>query len=280
MGARPDPRPAAPRRNTMSLTAQKPAPTLASPAAGGRLALLACAALASALVLGSGAARWWQARQVAAELLRGRESKFPLDSLPMAFGDWVGERTELDPQIVARTGSNDLITRRYVNKSTGAAVELIALHGPAADIFVHSPELCYPRAGFASYGEVLERAIPAQGREIPFRSAAYTRGDPPRADTQEVFFSWRYNGRWTTQVNRPKEMERIPGMYKVQVSRRLERTESRSVANPSEAFLRLFVPAIEARIRGESATTTAAEAGPDGARAARSEPTSPGAPPR
>ncbi len=238
----------------MSLTARTIAAAPPAPATGARRsrALLACAALACALVLGSGAVRWRQARLVEATLQLEKESPFPLDSLPMTLGDWVGEKTELDPQIVAGTGCNDLITRRYINRVTGVAVEVIVLHGPASDIFVHTPEWCYPQAGYSPAGDVMERTIPCLGAEALFRSAAYTKGDPVRPDTQEVAFSWRYHGHWTTTVNRPKEMERIAGMYKVQVSRRLQAAEARSVANPCEAFLELLVPELEKQIREHS----------------------------
>lgn len=239
----------------MSLTAAPTldaAPAPAAPARSPR-ALLACAGLACALVLGSGAVRWWQARRVADALALGKESPFPLDSLPMALGDWVGERTELDPEIVARTGSNDLITRRYVNQTTGVAVELIVLHGPASEIFIHSPDFCYPRAGYAPLGDAGDRPVRVPGGPVTFRSAAFTRGDPAHPDTQEVYFSWRYNGRWTPDVRHPREMQRVAGMYKVQVARRLQGAEARAVANPCEAFLELLVPVLEARIKGPAA---------------------------
>jgi hypothetical protein len=239
----------------MSLTA---APTLdaapPAPAAPARTsrALLACAGLACALVLGSGAVRWWQARRVADALALGKESPFPLDSLPMALGDWVGEKTDLDPEIVARTGSNDLVTRRYVNRTTGVAVELIVLHGPANEIFIHTPELCYPKAGYWAAGEFGNREVRGPDGPVTFRSVAFTRGDTARPDTQEVYYSWRYNGRWTPDVRRPREMQRVAGMYKVQVARRLQGAEARAVANPCESFLEFLVPALEARIRGQA----------------------------
>jgi hypothetical protein len=260
----------------MSVTAPTVAAAPPAPATGARpsRALLACTAIACALVLGSGALRWWQARRVEAMLQLEKESPFPLDSLPMTLGDWVGEKTELDPQIVAGTGANDLITRRYVNRVTGVAVEVIVLHGPASDIFVHTPEWCYPRAGFAAAGEVMERSIPLGDAKAPFRSTAYTKGDPARPDTQEVIFSWRYNGRWTTTVNRPKEMERVAGMYKVQVARKLQANEARTVANPCEAFLELLVPVLEARIRGQSPPSQATP-GPAVAPTAPRDPTPP-----
>ena len=244
----------------MSLTAPTVAATPRAPAGGARAswALLACAAAACALVLASGAVRWWQARRVETMLNLERESPFPLESLPTTLGDWAGEKTELDPQIVAGTGSNDLITRRYVNRVTGVTVEVIVLHGPASEVFVHTPDFCYPRAGFFPAGEMMDRAIPCMGDKLPFRSVAFTKGDPAHPDTQEILYSWRYNGRWTTVVNRPKEMERVAGMYKIQVSRRLQTGETRSVANPCEAFLELMVPALEARIREHSQPPQAA----------------------
>jgi hypothetical protein len=238
----------------MSLTAPTVAAAPRAPAAAARAprALLACAAAACVLVLASGAVRVWQARRVAEMLNLERESPFPLENLPMTLGDWTGEKTELDPQIVAGTGSNDLITRRYTNRVTGVAVEVIILHGPASDVFIHTPDYCYPRAGYAPAGETMDRMISCLGDKLAFRSVAYTKGDPARADIQEVLFSWRYNGRWTATVNRPKEMERIAGMYKVQVSRRLQPREVRSVANPCEAFLELMVPELEKQIREHS----------------------------
>jgi hypothetical protein len=236
----------------MSLTATQPAaPPASAPTARPSRALLACAGLACALVLGSGAVRWWQVRQVESRLAGERESKFPLESLPMTLGDWVGEKTELDPLIVARTGSNDLITRRYVNQATGVALDVIVMHGPASEVFIHSPSNCYPRAGYSATGDEGDRSVRGPDGPTTFRSAAYTKGDA-RAETQEVYYSWRYNGHWTPSVERPKEMQRIAGMYKVQVARRLARDEARALDNPCEDFLRALLPALEARIKGHA----------------------------
>ena len=153
----------------MSLTAPtladpRPAPTPAPAAGRSSRGLLACAALACALLLASGGVRWMQARAVEARLGRDKESPFPLESLPMAVGDWSGEKTELDPLIVARTGSNDLITRRYVNQATGVALDVIVMHGPASEVFVHSPTNCYPRAGYNASGDTARPAGPRPRR--------------------------------------------------------------------------------------------------------------------
>ena len=204
------------------------------------------------LLVVSGALRTRQARRVEVELAKGRESPFPLATIPLTLGNWAGTTTELDARIVEATGSSDHVTRRYVDQRTGVSVEVIVLYGPTSDIFIHSPELCYPKAGFTTAGEIYERRVASTAGAVPFRSLAYQKGDPGQADRQEVYFSWRYNGRWSTSVSSPKVSERIPGMYKVQVARRLSPREARTLDNPCEDFLEALLPALESRIAGQS----------------------------
>ncbi len=109
---------------------------------------------------------------------------------------------------------------------------------------------------------VFERPIAGPKRPgpatVPFRSLAFTKGKGGLADLQEVYYSLRYDGRWTTQSVSSKALKRISGMYKVQVSRRISDRERRDVDNPCEPFLAALVGEIEARIaatRPETATT-------------------------
>lgn len=210
-------------------------------------------ALVIALLLISGGVRLRQVRRVEAALTQGRESPFPLSTVPLALGSWVGTPTDLDPRIVEATGSTDHVTRRYVDRRTGVTIDVILLYGPTSDIFIHSPELCYPKAGFAWAGETIERPIEDGRGRVPFRSVAFVKGDPAGEDRQEVYYSWRYNGRWSTSVSSPKESERIPGMYKVQVARRISSKESRTLDNPCEDFLGALLPDLESRIVRQTA---------------------------
>jgi hypothetical protein len=63
-----------------------------------------------------------------------------------------------------------------------------------------------------------------------------------------VYFSWRYNNKWSPDVGKQKHFERIPSMYKVQVARRVSDHERRDVGNPCEAFLQELLPDLEQRI--------------------------------
>jgi EpsI family protein len=203
--------------------------------------------LVCVLLVGSGVARWWQSGRIGAMLEQGKRSPFPLETVPMTLGEWKGKATEFDPEIARKTGAIDSIFRHYVNQQTGVGVDVIVLYGPSTEMYIHMPENCYPRAGYAEVAAPAEHAIKAGGIEAPFRSLLYAKGEGGQAELQEVYYSWRYNGHWTPQVGTQKQFERIPGMYKIHLARLVKEGERREVGNPCEALLHELLPEIERR---------------------------------
>ncbi len=142
----------------------------------------------------------------------------------------------MDPRIVRGSGSTDIITRRYVDRGTGVGLDVVVLYGPTSDMFIHTPELCYPSAGYEPLPGTAERPIDVGGgASVPFRSLAFGKGEAGLLDVQEVYYSLWYDGRWTTRSTTPRASMRIPGMYKVQVSRRASGPRARDLDNPSGA---------------------------------------------
>jgi hypothetical protein len=203
--------------------------------------------LACALLVASGLIRSWQAVRIQAEIARGLNDSFPLESLPLTLGDWQGEPTKLSEEIARGTGAKQIVTRRYVNQNTGVALDVILLFGQAVDMYIHSPELCYPSAGFALLSGPDLRMIHTPSGDAPFRALVYAKGDGASANLQEVYYSWRYNGRWSPEIGIQKHFERISGMYKIHIARHATGREARYEGNPSEAFLRVLLPEIEHR---------------------------------
>ena len=203
--------------------------------------------LACALLVASGLIRSWQAMRIQAELARGLNDSFPLESLPLALGDWQGESTQLNEEIARGTGAKQIVTRRYVNQHTGVTLDVILLFGQAVDMYIHSPELCYPSAGFGLLSGPDLRMIQTPSGDAPFRALVYAKGEGASANLQEVYYSWRYNGRWSPEIGIQKHFERISGMYKIHIARHSTGREARYEGNPSEAFLRVLLPEIERR---------------------------------
>jgi EpsI family protein len=204
--------------------------------------------LVCALLVSSGAIRLWHARRVRETAESGRTSAFPLKELPLTLGNWRGADAILDPRIAQHTGASDAVFRRYVDQATGATVEVIVLYGPAVELFIHTPEVCYSAAGYTQSGVSGRRVVTTRGVAAPFQSLVFEKGQGGDADILEVYYSWRHQGHWTPELGMMKQIERIPGMYKVQLARRLTVHERRDVDNPCESLLEFLVPEIERRL--------------------------------
>ncbi len=206
-------------------------------------------ALVCAILLSSFALRAWQARRIEERLTRERlRPTIKLADIPLELGPWKGVNETLDPMIARATGADQIVTRRYVNQDTGVSIEVILLYGPAVNMYIHSPELCYPTAGFAQVAGPDSRAIKTANSTIPFRTLVYSKGEGGVANLQEVYYTWWYNGRWSPQLGNHKDFERIPSMYKVHLSRTVTGGENRTVGNPCERFLGALMPELERRM--------------------------------
>jgi hypothetical protein len=233
-------------------------------------------ALACALLLGSAAVRLWQARRVGAEIVAGRMPPFPLKELPLELGPWKGSDGELNPEIASAAGCTGNIARVYEDERTGLKLSVIVLYGPAASIYIHAPELCYPKAGFGQemgpIGRAIEVPTPAgaAGR-AQFASLLFTKGEGGLAEREMVYYAWWYKGIWSPGQLNQKLYERIPGMFKVHIQRRagpyerlrLEAADRPGLGEePCESFLKVLLPEIERRIAaaGGAARRVAARA--------------------
>src|SRR4051794_18479336 len=179
----------------MSLIAPPPlAPEFAEPAPKpGRRprppALWARAALAVLVLAASGGIRAWQGRNLDFAQKAGRVSPFALDGLPTTLGHWVGTKEPLDPAIARATGCTDHAFRTYTDDRTGTKLSLIVLYGPAADVFIHSPENCYPAQGYTKLDGPDLRAVAAGKQKVPFHALVYSKGEGGQADRQEVYYT-------------------------------------------------------------------------------------------
>jgi hypothetical protein len=208
--------------------------------------------LAVVLLATSGAVRAWQSWGVNDALRQGRESPFPLSTLPMTLGDWKGEARELDPEIARETGCSDHVFRSYHNAKTGSRIDLILLYGPSMDVVRHSPVICYPDAGFSYTATPEPRTVEVGQDRYPFSSMVFAKGDDSQPVHQEVYYTWgkaRPNRsdslEWSPDAGSWKKLARVPGLYKVHLQRDVSPLERREFGNPCEAFLTELMPWID-----------------------------------
>lgn len=205
---------------------------------------------ACAVLLLAGVVRYWQERRVEAVLQSGRNVGFPLKMLPMSLGPWrvPGEREEdLDPEIKQVTRTIDFVKRHYVNEQTGVGVDILILYGSVS--IAHKPEICYPGAGFTLVENPRRRTLPVAGGAATFLSLIFAKGEGGAVEKQEVLYSLRVGSKWTVDLDF-KRLERVPSLYKVQLSRRVGPGERLENAGPCVSFLDAMLPELENRISG------------------------------
>lgn len=217
-----------------------------------------------AILLGaSGAYRYWRDFQFATLESESRACPFPLKEISTSLGGWrmlEGAEATLDPQIARVAGSSDHIVRTYENSASGEKATVLVLYGPSQLVWSHTPELCYPSTGFRPMVRPKEVTVP--GRDgapgTTFRLGFYGRTDAGASVVNEVFHSFRNAGSWTPNMSgRWKQFRYNPGMFKIQVERRVQDADDRDES--CYDLLAALVAEIEDRVRPAAAPVVAAQ---------------------
>jgi hypothetical protein len=176
-----------------------------------------------------------------------------LSTLPAKLGEWrliAGGERSLDDMTIRITGGTDYILRSYVDDLTGVSLSVLVLFGPAEPVLPHTPDVCYPSTGYVLADEATDRLIKADdGTAAEFRSAVYAKPGGRATQREEVYHSFRLEGRWSPHVGAGRKFpRRNPGIFKVQVQRRVAGGEHRDRDEPIEQFLKILVAELERRI--------------------------------
>ena len=148
----------------------------------------------------SGGVRLWREWRFSALAVESAACPFAMADLPRRMGDWQATDAEahLDPQVARIAGASDHILRNYIDPTTGDLASALILYGPAASVFNHVPEVCYPQAGYQIFRGPVDRTVEVPGVKGPvqYRWAIYTRRVGGVAQHEEVYHTFYHNGEW------------------------------------------------------------------------------------
>jgi hypothetical protein len=194
-----------------------------------------------------------RAERYAAILEAGEDAPFPLREIPMELGSWKGKEEKLDSEIARVTGAVDMASRVYTDQRTGSKLSVIVLYGPAGKVYVHSPEVCYPNTGFHQVDNRLIKMIDNGREKVPFASLLYEKGEGSIAERHQVYYSWLYGNKWSPVTLKQKQVDRLPGMFKVHIDRIAGLHEKIDDNDPGLGFLKLLLPDLQRRIDAAAA---------------------------
>ncbi|NMC20008.1 MAG: exosortase-associated EpsI family protein [Thermogutta sp.] len=172
--------------------------------------LIAAAIVLSALAEGYWSGRWAEGT---GELPPGFLDA--LRSLPLETASWQGRKSEpIDPRVLEISGASVIVSAAYRNRATADGATVFLVGGWSRDVSVHTPDACYPGAGFtmegrpypflveyvpSTVGSGSRRADGAAGREVQtaeFTTAVFTKAEPTGTVRLRVFWAWQDGSGW------------------------------------------------------------------------------------
>jgi hypothetical protein len=215
----------------------------------------AVAAFAVALVVGGTVVqgtlteRWAPASREALE----QASRILEDRFPDQFGEWEREmELESDPRELERAGAAGHVSLLYRNTRSKARVSAFVVCALPHDASGHTPDRCYPGAGF-SVGESEHRlTIPLEdGR----KAEAFTGTFVKSGQTLRIFWTYGIPGRdgeldWIAPQIARIALNRQPAVYKLYAIADETRIGASQSMVECEQFIAQLLPALGTALAG------------------------------
>ena len=120
----------------------------------------------------------------------------------MQFGEWKGKDQEKsDAKILKIAGAEGELVRTYRN-AHNEEVRISIICARLQDIFYHTPDRCYPAAGFEMQGDPQPEVFDCAGNvSAEFFTTSFLKSEATGTHTERGFWSWSGDGQWVAPKN-------------------------------------------------------------------------------
>lgn len=165
-----------------------------------------------------------------------------MKNVPMQIGEWTGE--DLPPEdkrIMEIAGAVGSLSRIYRN-DRGEQISMFIVCGRLDDVFFHSPDRCYPAAGFETSSEVTNQSIEAGSEVAEFKTATFLKADPGGNQNLRIYWSFNGSGPWVAPDAYRWAFAGQRALYKIYVVTPATGREVSADQNPAVDFIRAALP--------------------------------------
>lgn len=173
-----------------------------------------------------------------------------LPQVPMDVGEWhATDAGQSDARVKQISGAAGELNRIYKNPS-GEEVRVMIMCARFRDIFYHTPDRCYPAAGFEMLNEPQREVIDlAGGGEAQFFTTTFRKSEPTGTHEERGFWSWSADGEWLAPSNEKITFAGTRALYKIYVFGNIPPGNRRSDHDFCTDFIRVFMPAVTTALR-------------------------------
>jgi EpsI family protein len=201
--------------------------------------------IAAAYVQGQWSERWGTFPEL--ELLSAQ-----LSEIPMQFGEWQGkDEAATDEKVLKIAGAEGEMVRTYKN-GNGESVRVSMICGRLQDITYHTPDRCYPAAGFEMQSEPQAEVLEVGDKTAEFLTTSFLKSEPTGSHVERGYWSWSGDGSWKTPKNPKLEFaSHQSALYKLYVFASVAPGAKQRPNDPDfcKDFIRDFVPVAERALR-------------------------------
>lgn len=202
----------------------------------------------TAVVQGHWTERW---QPTVSEQLRGFVAALP--NIPLSLGDWDGESlTKTSQRELTAAGAAGHLSRSYRNPRTGSALSVFLISGPSREVAIHTPDACYPGAGFRQEGKPvkvdLKYTTPAgQAATAELTTVVFFKEEPTGVQRLRLYWSWNAHDKWESP-----EWPRVRFGGRTALNKLYlicpEPTARAPEESPAIEFAQLFLPAVDGQL--------------------------------
>jgi hypothetical protein len=173
------------------------------------------------------------------------------ESVPIVLGDWKAEAFQLPARERKMAGAAACLARRYRNPRLKASVTVLLLGGLPGDIATHTPDVCYPGAGFTMGSSTsFPRDYGPPQRHAEFQTVLATRTGP-NASVLRIYWGWNAGKGWSAPDDPRWRFVAEPVLSKLYVVRETAGQIVDPRNDVANDFMALLLPALDRSAFGE-----------------------------
>jgi len=160
-----------------------------------------------------------------------------LRTMPKQVGDWqMNEELEMSDLVEEMLECAGYVTRRYVNRTTGATVTVFMIVGPPGPTAVHTPEICFSSREYGKQNKHTQATFDSSGAEphtlwlTTFFSKRIT------TNSLHVYYAWSTGDTWLASKSPRFQYGGEPLLFKLQIAGLLDADGT----DPCKQFLEAF----------------------------------------
>lgn len=167
--------------------------------------------------------------------------------VPYQIGPWQGRDLDVDPLPFRQARVDSYWVRRYERTGQAGACVAILMCGRSGPLAVHTPEVCYPGAGYQMHGSARRLTLPLPGGALAeLWTARFRREEAGSGPLLQLFWSWSAEGSWQAPRWPRWTFAGRPFLYKLYVLRELaDSGEAVALQDPAVDFLTALLPVLE-----------------------------------